>query len=199
MDQETVGNIVLLAIVTLISVVQNGFFAHKVEHESKTQNGRSFQRTGTLAFERVYTAKVSSGLAVMLTHLDRGPGRPIWTSDLQMICLVLSPDVWGYLFQQPQKTHAVTLRAHTAAPKLCGRVPHVPCRALERGAALQPSSRRLCWPDVPVREAKILRRLPGGENSEHTGLHIWEANHTVPVPHVPCRNLQLLSHLLFRK
>ncbi|XP_025852529.2 arachidonate 5-lipoxygenase-activating protein isoform X1 [Vulpes vulpes] len=56
MDQEAVGNIVLLAIITLISVVQNGFFAHKVEHESKTQNGRSFQRTGTLAFERVYTA-----------------------------------------------------------------------------------------------------------------------------------------------
>nr|XP_023477068.1 arachidonate 5-lipoxygenase-activating protein isoform X3 [Equus caballus] len=56
MDQETVGNVVLLAIVTLISVIQNGFFAHKVEHESKTQNGRSFQRTGTLAFERVYTA-----------------------------------------------------------------------------------------------------------------------------------------------
>ncbi|GAB5566262.1 arachidonate 5-lipoxygenase-activating protein isoform X2 [Prionailurus iriomotensis] len=86
MDQETVGNIVLLAIVTLISVVQNGFFAHKVEHESKTQNGRSFQRTGTLAFERVYTA---------------------------------NPDVWGYLFQQPQKTHAVTLRAHTAATQNC--------------------------------------------------------------------------------
>ncbi|XP_052610531.1 arachidonate 5-lipoxygenase-activating protein isoform X2 [Peromyscus californicus insignis] len=56
MDQETVGNVVLLVIVTLISVVQNAFFAHKVEHESKTQNGRSFQRTGTLAFERVYTA-----------------------------------------------------------------------------------------------------------------------------------------------
>lgn len=56
MDQETLGNIVLLAIVTLISVVQNGFFAHKVEHESKTHPGRSFQRTGTLAFERVYTA-----------------------------------------------------------------------------------------------------------------------------------------------
>ncbi|XP_017651580.1 arachidonate 5-lipoxygenase-activating protein isoform X2 [Nannospalax galili] len=56
MDQETLGNVVLLAIVTLISVVQNGFFAHKVEHESKMQNGRSFQRTGTLAFERVYTA-----------------------------------------------------------------------------------------------------------------------------------------------
>ncbi|XP_060250041.1 arachidonate 5-lipoxygenase-activating protein isoform X1 [Ovis aries] len=33
-----------------------GFFAHKVEHESKTHNGRSFQRTGPLAFERVYTA-----------------------------------------------------------------------------------------------------------------------------------------------
>ncbi|XP_058544335.1 arachidonate 5-lipoxygenase-activating protein isoform X2 [Neofelis nebulosa] len=103
MDQETVGNIVLLAIVTLISVVQNGFFAHKVEHESKTQNGRSFQRTGTLAFERVYTAKVSSRLAAMLTHLDRGPVRPIWTSDLQMICLVLSPDVWGYLFSSRRK------------------------------------------------------------------------------------------------
>ncbi|XP_051018804.1 arachidonate 5-lipoxygenase-activating protein isoform X2 [Acomys russatus] len=56
MDQEAVGNIVLLVIVTLISVVQNAFFAHKVEHESKTQKGRSFQRTGTLAFERVYTA-----------------------------------------------------------------------------------------------------------------------------------------------
>uniref|UniRef100_A0A8C9AC05 Arachidonate 5-lipoxygenase-activating protein n=2 Tax=Lemuridae TaxID=9445 RepID=A0A8C9AC05_PROSS len=56
MDREAVGNVVLLAIVTLISVVQNAFFAHKVEHESKTQNGRSFQRTGTLAFERVYTA-----------------------------------------------------------------------------------------------------------------------------------------------
>lgn len=35
------------------------------------------------------------------------------------------------------------------------------------GVSLSPlSSRRLCWPDVPVREAKILRRLPGGENSE---------------------------------
>ncbi|XP_008590551.1 PREDICTED: arachidonate 5-lipoxygenase-activating protein [Galeopterus variegatus] len=56
MDQETVGNVVLLAIITLISVVQNGFFAHKVEHESKTHNGRSFQRMGTLARERVYTA-----------------------------------------------------------------------------------------------------------------------------------------------
>ncbi|XP_060231871.1 arachidonate 5-lipoxygenase-activating protein [Meriones unguiculatus] len=56
MDQEAVGSVVLLVIVTLISVVQNAFFAHKVEHESRTHNGRSFQRTGTLAFERVYTA-----------------------------------------------------------------------------------------------------------------------------------------------
>ncbi|XP_053419887.1 arachidonate 5-lipoxygenase-activating protein isoform X4 [Nycticebus coucang] len=37
-------------------LIAAGFFAHKVERESKTQNGRSFQRTGTLAFERVYTA-----------------------------------------------------------------------------------------------------------------------------------------------
>ncbi|XP_005601130.2 arachidonate 5-lipoxygenase-activating protein isoform X2 [Equus przewalskii] len=84
MDQETVGNVVLLAIVTLISVIQNGFFAHKVEHESKTQNGRSFQRTGTLAFERVYTA----------------------------------------------------------------------------------NSCRLCWADVPVREAEVLRGLSGREKAE---------------------------------
>ncbi|XP_046934382.1 arachidonate 5-lipoxygenase-activating protein isoform X2 [Lynx rufus] len=190
MDQETVGNIVLLAIVTLISVVQNGFFAHKVEHESKTQNGRSFQRTGTLAFERVYTAKwrkakgkirvpFSMSTQSVVHHIEhsrvtcRQIGKGISTGDCK--------------------------KEDIGEPKLCGRVPHVPCRALERGAALQPSSRRLCWPDVPVREAKILRRLPGGENSEHTGLHIWEANHTVPVPHVPCRNLQLLSHLLFRK
>lgn len=33
------------------------FFAHKVEYESRMHPGRSFQRTGTLAFERVYTAK----------------------------------------------------------------------------------------------------------------------------------------------
>ncbi|XP_007666688.1 arachidonate 5-lipoxygenase-activating protein isoform X1 [Ornithorhynchus anatinus] len=39
-----------------IHTKERGFFAHKVEHESKSQNGRSFQRTGTLAFERVYTA-----------------------------------------------------------------------------------------------------------------------------------------------
>ncbi|XP_013371354.1 PREDICTED: arachidonate 5-lipoxygenase-activating protein isoform X2 [Chinchilla lanigera] len=117
MDQEAVGNVVLLAIVTLISVVQNAFFAHKVEHESKTQNGRSFQRTGTLAFERVYTA----------------------------------------------------------------------------------NSCRLCWADVLVCEAKVLRGLSGGENAEHPGLHIWEARHPVPFPHVPCWYTQLLPHLLFRK
>nr|XP_013215974.2 arachidonate 5-lipoxygenase-activating protein isoform X3 [Ictidomys tridecemlineatus] len=117
MDQETVGNVVLLAIVTLISVIQNGFFAHKVEHESKMQNGRSFQRTGTLAFERVYTANS---------------------------CL-------------------------------------------------------LRWTNVPVREAEVLCRLPGGEDSEHPWLHIWEAHHPVPAPHVPGRYTQLLPHPLFRK
>ncbi|XP_075812811.1 arachidonate 5-lipoxygenase-activating protein isoform X2 [Microtus pennsylvanicus] len=117
MDQETVGNIVLLVIVTLISVVQNAFFAHKVEHESKTQNGRSFQRTGTLAFERVYTA--NSG------------------------CL--------------------------------------------RGT------------DVFACEAKVLCRLPGRKNSEHPWLHIRQANHLVPVSHVPCRSTQPLPHLLLRK
>ncbi|KAM5278966.1 arachidonate 5-lipoxygenase-activating protein isoform 5-T5 [Hipposideros larvatus] len=117
MDQETLGNIVLLAIVTLISVVQNGFFAHKVEHESRTHPGRSFQRTGTLAFERVYTA----------------------------------------------------------------------------------NSCRLCWSDVPVREAEVLRRLPGRENSEHTWLHLWKTYHPVSVPHVPCWHIQLLPHPLFRK
>ncbi|XP_020920817.1 arachidonate 5-lipoxygenase-activating protein isoform X2 [Sus scrofa] len=41
---------------TRMSTVFHAFFAHKVEHESKTHNGRSFQRTGTPAFERVYTA-----------------------------------------------------------------------------------------------------------------------------------------------
>lgn len=40
-----------------LSLSLSAFFAHKVEHESKAHNGRSFQRTGTLAFERVYTAK----------------------------------------------------------------------------------------------------------------------------------------------
>lgn len=50
------GSIVLLAIVSLISVLQNAFFAHKVEHESKSYNGKSLQRTGSSAFERVFTA-----------------------------------------------------------------------------------------------------------------------------------------------
>ncbi|RMC07239.1 hypothetical protein DUI87_16696 [Hirundo rustica rustica] len=57
MDQETLGNIVLLAIVTLISVVQNAFFANKVEHESRHCNGKGLQRQGSSSFERVYTAK----------------------------------------------------------------------------------------------------------------------------------------------
>ncbi|PKU37708.1 arachidonate 5-lipoxygenase-activating protein [Limosa lapponica baueri] len=56
MDQETLGSVVLLVIVTLISVVQNAFFANKVEHESKHCNGKGFQRPGSSAFDRVYTA-----------------------------------------------------------------------------------------------------------------------------------------------
>ncbi|OCT96050.1 arachidonate 5-lipoxygenase-activating protein [Xenopus laevis] len=56
MDTEIVENIVLLAVVTLISVIQNVSFAFKVENESKNQQSKSFQRTGSLAFEKVYTA-----------------------------------------------------------------------------------------------------------------------------------------------
>uniref|UniRef100_A0A8I3PDD9 Arachidonate 5-lipoxygenase-activating protein n=1 Tax=Canis lupus familiaris TaxID=9615 RepID=A0A8I3PDD9_CANLF len=52
MDQEAVGNIVLLAIITLISVPR-GSLPHKCEfYERAAQNGRSFQRTGTLAFDQ---------------------------------------------------------------------------------------------------------------------------------------------------
>ncbi|KAM6288500.1 arachidonate 5-lipoxygenase-activating protein [Spheniscus humboldti] len=61
MDQETLGSIALLAIVTLISVVQNAFFASKVEHESKHCNGKGFQRPGSSAFDRVYTANQNCG------------------------------------------------------------------------------------------------------------------------------------------
>ncbi|XP_078513267.1 arachidonate 5-lipoxygenase-activating protein [Lissotriton helveticus] len=56
MGYEFLEGTVLLAIVTLISVLQNGFFAHKVEIENTKQNARTFQRTGSPAFERVYTA-----------------------------------------------------------------------------------------------------------------------------------------------
>ncbi|EMP31151.1 Arachidonate 5-lipoxygenase-activating protein [Chelonia mydas] len=56
MDHEVLGSIVLLAIVSLISVLQNAFFATKVEHESKNYNGKSFQRVGSSAFDRVFTA-----------------------------------------------------------------------------------------------------------------------------------------------
>ncbi|KAG8452853.1 hypothetical protein GDO86_004588 [Hymenochirus boettgeri] len=56
MDPAIAENIVLLAIVTLISVIQNVSFAFKVENESKSQQSRSFQRTGSPAFEKVYTA-----------------------------------------------------------------------------------------------------------------------------------------------
>ncbi|XP_044298688.1 arachidonate 5-lipoxygenase-activating protein [Varanus komodoensis] len=56
MDQEVVGYIVLLVIVTLLSVVQNAFFASKVEQESKNSTGKIVQRGGSSAFERVFTA-----------------------------------------------------------------------------------------------------------------------------------------------
>ncbi|XP_050188889.1 arachidonate 5-lipoxygenase-activating protein [Myiozetetes cayanensis] len=61
MDQETLGSIVLLAIVTLLSVVQNAFFANKLEHESKHCNGKGFQRQGSSCFDRVYTANQNCG------------------------------------------------------------------------------------------------------------------------------------------
>ncbi|KAF7250930.1 Arachidonate 5-lipoxygenase-activating protein [Varanus komodoensis] len=57
MDQEVVGYIVLLVIVTLLSVVQNAFFASKVEQESKNSTGKIVQRGGSSAFERVFTAR----------------------------------------------------------------------------------------------------------------------------------------------
>ncbi|XP_068121119.1 arachidonate 5-lipoxygenase-activating protein [Hyperolius riggenbachi] len=56
MDHAVLDHIDLLAIVTLMSVIQNIFFAYKVEIESKNQHSKSFQRTGSLAFEKVYTA-----------------------------------------------------------------------------------------------------------------------------------------------
>ncbi|XP_063300944.1 arachidonate 5-lipoxygenase-activating protein [Pelobates fuscus] len=56
MDQEYLGDIALLTIVTLISVIQNVSFAFKVENESKNQQSKIFQRTGCPAFEKVYTA-----------------------------------------------------------------------------------------------------------------------------------------------
>ncbi|XP_053312352.1 arachidonate 5-lipoxygenase-activating protein [Spea bombifrons] len=56
MDCEILENTVLLAIVTLISVVQNIFFAFKVENESKIANSKSSQKTSSPAFDKVYTA-----------------------------------------------------------------------------------------------------------------------------------------------
>ncbi|XP_069495614.1 arachidonate 5-lipoxygenase-activating protein [Ambystoma mexicanum] len=56
MEHDILEGTVLLAIVTLISAIQNAFFAHKVEHENTKQNTRGFQRTGSPAFERVYMA-----------------------------------------------------------------------------------------------------------------------------------------------
>uniref|UniRef100_A0A8D0CBG3 Arachidonate 5-lipoxygenase-activating protein n=1 Tax=Salvator merianae TaxID=96440 RepID=A0A8D0CBG3_SALMN len=56
MDQEVVGCFVLLVIVTLLSVVQNAFFASKVEQESKSCTSKIVHRGGSTAFERVFTA-----------------------------------------------------------------------------------------------------------------------------------------------
>ncbi|XP_048350378.1 arachidonate 5-lipoxygenase-activating protein [Sphaerodactylus townsendi] len=56
MDQEVVGSFVLLVIVTLLSVIQNAFFASKVEHESKNHTSKGFQRVASSAFDRVFTA-----------------------------------------------------------------------------------------------------------------------------------------------
>ncbi|XP_053552926.1 arachidonate 5-lipoxygenase-activating protein [Bombina bombina] len=56
MDNDIFENLVWLAIVTLISVIQNVSFAFKVEHEAKHQNSKSFQRTGSPSFEKVYSA-----------------------------------------------------------------------------------------------------------------------------------------------
>ncbi|XP_053165759.1 arachidonate 5-lipoxygenase-activating protein [Hemicordylus capensis] len=56
MDHEVVGCFVLLVIITLLSVVQNAFFASKVELESKSYTSKTFQRAGPSAFERVFTA-----------------------------------------------------------------------------------------------------------------------------------------------
>ncbi|XP_039601663.1 arachidonate 5-lipoxygenase-activating protein [Polypterus senegalus] len=56
MDDDFLDDIILLTIVTLLSALQNVFFAHKVELECKTQTSRSFMRTGSPSFERVYCA-----------------------------------------------------------------------------------------------------------------------------------------------
>ncbi|XP_040477852.1 arachidonate 5-lipoxygenase-activating protein isoform X1 [Ursus maritimus] len=244
MDQEAVGNIVLLAIVTLISVVQNGFFAHKVEHESKTQNGRSFQRTGTLAFERVYTANQNcvdaypTFLVVLWSAgllCSQGTGAQV--PEGQAVCPNLrifesrfEPTVPLLLFRAAwvHEAHTVLCRRgseHSRFPPLTpsALVPFS-CPLRETGGKLERSrpagtnqerlrpgqtvnndssvtfsSRCLCRTDVLAREAEVLRGLPRGEDSEHARLHIWETNHTVPVPHVPCWYIQLLPHLLFWK
>ncbi|XP_034266871.1 arachidonate 5-lipoxygenase-activating protein [Pantherophis guttatus] len=55
MDQDMVGYIVLLVIVTLLSVIQNAFFASKVEQESKSIKGKT-NLCCPSAFDRVFTA-----------------------------------------------------------------------------------------------------------------------------------------------
>jgi len=41
----------------MLCVFLTAFFASKVEHESKHCNSKGFQRPGSSAFDRVYTAK----------------------------------------------------------------------------------------------------------------------------------------------
>ncbi|XP_058041428.1 arachidonate 5-lipoxygenase-activating protein [Ahaetulla prasina] len=55
MDQDMVGYIVLLVIVTLLSVIQNAFFASKVEQESKSNTSKTNQCCPS-AFDRVFIA-----------------------------------------------------------------------------------------------------------------------------------------------
>ncbi|EPQ14580.1 hypothetical protein D623_10026459 [Myotis brandtii] len=135
MDQETMGNIVLLVIVTLISVVQNGFFAHKVEHESRTNTGRSFQRTGTLAFERVYTANQNC--------VDAYPTFLVMLWSAGLLCSQVPAAFAGLMYLFVRQKYFVGYLGERTQSSCC-----------------------LCWADVPVREAKVLRRLPRRTNSE---------------------------------
>ncbi|KAK2112671.1 hypothetical protein P7K49_012418, partial [Saguinus oedipus] len=89
------------------------FFAHKVEHESRTQNGRSFQRTGTLAFERVYTAK--------------------WQ--------LAAPSYWvgaSGIMNGIYASGTMVIINFNVQPELRRCVPHFPRCALDCGATLQP-------------------------------------------------------------
>ncbi|XP_037054280.1 arachidonate 5-lipoxygenase-activating protein isoform X3 [Peromyscus leucopus] len=89
--------------------------------------------------------------------------------------------------------------AWSRTPELRRCIPHFPCGTLDCRTTLQPSSCCLRGTDVFACEAEVLRGLSGRENSEHPWLHIRQADHLVPVPHVPRRSTQPLPHLLLRK